>query len=205
VAIKRRRPPHRGPASTSMSNARRIRRAHAQWGEFGAAVGSSFTPADALAAVGASTRGAPYATTRAPGGMRREHAVVEHEIDPRPRPERPQLCRGAQSAQRITGPLSKRHHCGHDGPRILSMPRESTRTLPERAYAAEGEPSLQFVAAAARWAPRDAQLIRRAIAFDAASCPRDVGGAISILGVDREGARCVEPGLCPPIDPTLWR
>jgi hypothetical protein len=30
VAIKRKRPPQRGHASTSMSNARRIRSAHAQ-------------------------------------------------------------------------------------------------------------------------------------------------------------------------------
>jgi hypothetical protein len=70
---------------------------------------------------------------------------------------------------------------------------------------AGGDALKQFVAGAVKSAPPDAQLIRRAIAFDAASRPREVGGAISILEVDREGARWVEPGLCPPIDPALWR
>jgi hypothetical protein len=70
---------------------------------------------------------------------------------------------------------------------------------------AGGDALKQFVAGAARSAPPDAQLIRRAIAFDAASRPREVGGAISILEVDRDGARWTEPGLCPSIDPALWR
>jgi hypothetical protein len=70
---------------------------------------------------------------------------------------------------------------------------------------AGGDALKQFVAGAAKSAPHDAQLIRRAIAFDASSRPREVGGAISILEVDRDGARWVEPGLCPPIDPALWR
>jgi hypothetical protein len=70
---------------------------------------------------------------------------------------------------------------------------------------AGGDALKQFMAGAAKSAPPDAQLVRRAIAFDAASRPRDVGGAISILEVDRDGARWVEPGLCPPIDPALWR
>jgi hypothetical protein len=70
---------------------------------------------------------------------------------------------------------------------------------------AGGDALKQFVSAAVKSGPADAQLIRRAIAFDAASRPREVGGAISILEVDREGARWVEPGMCPPIDPTLWR
>ena len=61
----------------------------------------------------------------------------------------------------------------------------------------------QFVREAVKSAPADAQLIRRAIAFDAASRPREVGGAISILEVDRDAARRIEPGLCPPIDPSL--
>jgi hypothetical protein len=70
---------------------------------------------------------------------------------------------------------------------------------------AGGDALKQFVAGMAKSSPPDAQLIRRAIAFDAASRPREVGGAISILEVDREGARWVGPGLCPPIDPALWR
>jgi hypothetical protein len=49
--------------------------------------------------------------------------------------------------------------------------------------------------------PDCGQLIRRAIAFDAQSRPREVGGPTSILEVDRAGARWVEPGLGPPIDP----
>jgi len=53
VAIRRRRPPQRGQASTSMSNARLISSAHAQWREGGAAGGASFASADALAAAGA--------------------------------------------------------------------------------------------------------------------------------------------------------
>jgi hypothetical protein len=63
----------------------------------------------------------------------------------------------------------------------------------------------QFVREAVKSAPADAQLIRRAIAFDASSRPLEVGGAISILEVDRDSAHWIEPGLCPPIDPTLWR
>jgi hypothetical protein len=89
VAIKRGRPLQRGHARPSMSNARLIRSAHAQWREFGAAAGSSFALADTLAAPGTSPGGAPYATTRArQPGMWREHAVVEHKIDPGPWGER---------------------------------------------------------------------------------------------------------------------
>jgi hypothetical protein len=44
VAIKRRRPPQRGHASTSMSNARRIRSAHAQRRGTGAVVGFALVP-----------------------------------------------------------------------------------------------------------------------------------------------------------------
>jgi len=68
-----------------------------------------------------------------------------------------------------------------------------------------GDALRQFVTEAMRSTPPDAWLIRRAIAFDAASRPREVGGAISILEVDRAGARWIEPGLCSPIDPMLWR
>ena len=50
MAIKRRRPLQRGQASTSISKARLIRSAHAQWRAFGAAAGSSVAWADALAA-----------------------------------------------------------------------------------------------------------------------------------------------------------
>jgi hypothetical protein len=70
---------------------------------------------------------------------------------------------------------------------------------------AGGDSVRQFVTQAMRSAPPDGQLVRRAIAFDAASRPREVGGPTSILEVDRAGARWVEPGLCPPIDPALWR
>ena len=70
---------------------------------------------------------------------------------------------------------------------------------------AGGDSVRQFVTQAMRSAPADGQLVRRAIAFDAASRPREVGGPTSILEVDRAGARWVEPGLCPPIDPALWR
>ena len=70
---------------------------------------------------------------------------------------------------------------------------------------AGGDALKQFAAGAVKSASPDAQLIRRAIAFDAASRPHEVGGAISILEVDRDGARWAEPGLCPPIDPALWR
>ena len=70
---------------------------------------------------------------------------------------------------------------------------------------AGGDALKRFVADVAKSSPPDAQLIRRAIAFDAASRPREVGGTISILEIDRDGARWVEPGVCPPIDPALWR
>ena len=59
VPIKRKRPPQREHASTSISNARRIRSAHAQCRETGAAAESSFPFAEALAPTGASTGGAP--------------------------------------------------------------------------------------------------------------------------------------------------
>ena len=83
--------------------------------------------------------------------------------------------------------------------------RPVTELVEGQLLLAGGDALKQFAAGAAKSAPPDAQLIRRAIAFDAASRPREVGGAISILEVDREGARWVEPGLCPPIDPALWR
>jgi hypothetical protein len=54
VAIKRRRPPHRGHASTLMSNARRIRFAHGQCREGGAAVGCPKRPRSAAGASKAS-------------------------------------------------------------------------------------------------------------------------------------------------------
>ena len=88
TATIRRGPPQRGQGRTSRANARLIRSAHAQWRGFSAA-GSAFTLADTLAAIGASPGGAPYETTRgSPGGIRREHPVVEHEVDPRPGRER---------------------------------------------------------------------------------------------------------------------
>ncbi len=68
-----------------------------------------------------------------------------------------------------------------------------------------GDALRQFVREAVKSSPADAQLIRRAIAFDASSRPREVGGAISILEVDGDAPRWIESGLCPPIDPTLWR
>jgi len=68
-----------------------------------------------------------------------------------------------------------------------------------------GDSLRQFAAEAMKSAPADAQLVRRVIAFDAASRPREVGGAISILEVDSTGARWIDAGLCPPIDPALWR
>ena len=70
---------------------------------------------------------------------------------------------------------------------------------------AGGDSLRQFMAQAMKSTPLDSQLIRRASAFDAAARPREGGGPTSILEVDRAGARWVEPGLCPPIDPTLWR
>jgi hypothetical protein len=54
---------------------------------------------------------------------------------------------------------------------------------------ASGDSLRQFVTQAMRSASPDGQLIRRAIAFDAASRPREVGGPTSILEVDRAGAR----------------
>jgi hypothetical protein len=65
-----------------MSNARRIRFARAQCRQGGAAVGSSFAPGDAGAT------GAVGDHPRAPARLRREDAVVEHEIDPWPLGER---------------------------------------------------------------------------------------------------------------------
>ncbi len=59
VPSKRKRPPQREHASTSISNARLIRSAHAQCRETGAAAESSFPFAEAPAPTGASTGGAP--------------------------------------------------------------------------------------------------------------------------------------------------
>lgn len=52
VAINRRRPPHRGHASTSISKARRIESAHAQWRQAGSVIGSSLASANTLDATG---------------------------------------------------------------------------------------------------------------------------------------------------------
>ena len=62
---------------------------------------------------------------------------------------------------------------------------------------AGGDALKQFVAGTAKSAPPDAELIRRAIAFDAASRPREVDGAMLV--------RAGRARLCPPIDPALWR
>jgi hypothetical protein len=92
VAIKRRRPPHRGQASTSISNARLIRSAHAPVPGFRCRR-RVVTRFGRLAGRGArlDQRCAVGNHARSPAGMRREHAVVEHEVDPRPRGERGEL------------------------------------------------------------------------------------------------------------------
>ena len=70
---------------------------------------------------------------------------------------------------------------------------------------AGGDSVRQFVTQAMRSAPAGRSARQKGDRVRRRLRPREVGGPTSILGVDRAGARWVEPGLCPPIDPTLWR
>jgi hypothetical protein len=80
-----------------------------------------------------------------------------------------------------------------------------TELVDGQLFLSGGEAVKQFVTEAMKSTPPDAQLIRRVIAFDAASRPREVGGSIAIPEVDRASARWIEAGFCQPLDPTLWR
>src|SRR5947208_9292894 len=75
-------PPHRGQARTSISNARRIRSAHAQYRRLSllTVAGSS-----RLAAEGSQSlrlRAAVGHDQLPPSGVRGEHAVIDDEVDP---------------------------------------------------------------------------------------------------------------------------
>src|SRR5436309_7274494 len=79
VPIKRKRPPQREHATTSISNARLIRSAHAQCRESGAAAELSFPFAAALAPTGASTQ--DLDTTKPAGSVKIRVETITHYLE----------------------------------------------------------------------------------------------------------------------------
>jgi len=79
VPIKRNRPPQREHASTSISNARLIRSAHAQCRESGAAAELSFPFAEALAPTGASTQ--DLDSTKPAGSVKIRVETITHYLE----------------------------------------------------------------------------------------------------------------------------
>jgi hypothetical protein len=63
----------------------------------------------------------------------------------------------------------------------------------------------RFVAQNPGWFhPPYARAAERLVEADMASGWVDVGPPVTVLQVDADGAKWFKPGLCPPIDPTLW-
>jgi len=79
VPIKRKRPPQREHATTSISNARLIRSAHAQCRESGAAAELSFPFAEALAPTGASTQ--DLDSTKPAGSVKIRVETITHYLE----------------------------------------------------------------------------------------------------------------------------
>src|SRR5689334_17989936 len=55
------------------------------------------------------------------------------------------------------------------------------------------------------WARWPEYVARRIVELEIGSGRADVGPPISVLEVNASGPKWIDPGLCPPIDPKLWR